>query len=144
MKTDLAEPVLGDNVSGPTLLIAEQRKRIDEIDTQIAELICDRYARVLTVGAIKKAHCLKVHDASREALQMANLSKIATLHKVPHNILIFTFKMLIAMSRASQGEKSCERLVMRHCKACDWGTYGLDDPEGSNYRVCPRCQMPLL
>ncbi len=139
-----AEPVSTSLVECPALLIAEQRRKIDEIDTQIAELICKRYACVLEVGAIKKAHNLKVHDPGREALQMANLSKIAISHKVPHNILIFTFKMLIAMSRASQGEKSNERLVMRHCKACDWGTYGLDDPEGSNYRVCPRCQMPLL
>lgn len=137
------EPVRTDSLEDPVLLIAEQRRRIDEIDASIAGLICERYACVLKVGAIKKAHSINVYDPGREALQMANLSKIATLRKVPHNILIFTFKMLIAMSRASQGEKSSERLVMRHCQACNWGTYGLDDPEGSNYRVCPRCQMPL-
>lgn len=131
-------------VSDPKGLIAEQRSIIDGIDTQIANLICERYKCVLKVGAIKKAHNIAVHDPNREIEQISKLSAIAKGNGVPQNLVLFPFRMLIAMSRSSQGEKNNDRLEPRVCWSCHVRTYGLDDPGGSNFRVCPSCQMPLL
>ncbi len=130
--------------ASPADLIAKERQLIDAIDGQIAGLLCKRYGCVIRVGDIKKKHSLNVFDSTREAGQMAALMKIAREHGVPASVVIFPFRMIIKISRACQGEKKGGRIVSRHCQLCSWKTAGIDDPSGSDIRVCPVCRMPLL
>jgi len=46
--------------------IADWRKRIDEIDAQLAELLCERSRCVIEIGKIKRRQNLTVYDADRE------------------------------------------------------------------------------
>ena len=128
----------------PVEQIHAKRAEIDEIDRHIAELICKRFGLVKEIGAIKQEHHLAVHDPTRESQQMSVLSGIARQHNVPQSVIVFPFKMMMIMSRQAQGEKHAERITRRFCWSCEWRTCGLDDPNGSGFRICPRCNMPLL
>jgi chorismate mutase len=46
--------------------IADWRKRIDEIDSQLAELLCERSRCVIEIGKIKRRQNLTVYDPDRE------------------------------------------------------------------------------
>ena len=46
--------------------IADWRKRIDEIDTQLAELLSERSSCVIEIGKIKRKRDLPVYDPERE------------------------------------------------------------------------------
>jgi chorismate mutase len=46
--------------------IADWRKRIDEIDAQLAALLCERSSCVIEIGKIKRKHDLPVYDPERE------------------------------------------------------------------------------
>ena len=46
--------------------IAYWRKRIDEIDTQLAELLSERSSCVIEIGKIKRKRDLPVYDPERE------------------------------------------------------------------------------
>ena len=46
--------------------IADWRKRIDEIDVQLAELLCERSRCVIEIGKIKRRQNLTVYDPDRE------------------------------------------------------------------------------
>jgi chorismate mutase len=46
--------------------IADWRKRIDEIDVQLAELLCERSTCVIEIGKIKRRQNLSVYDPERE------------------------------------------------------------------------------
>jgi chorismate mutase len=46
--------------------IADWRKRIDEIDAQLAELLCERSRCVIEIGKIKRRQNLTVYDPDRE------------------------------------------------------------------------------
>jgi len=121
-----------------------QRHNIDMIDAQIAELLCRRTAPVKLIGEVKARHNIQVHDPEREAKQMAVLVGIAHKNKVSPIVILFPFRMIIGGSRFLQGEKNQGRLVNKTCMVCNWRTPGLDAPDGSGVRVCPRCQMPLF
>ncbi|MDD5165291.1 MAG: chorismate mutase [Candidatus Pacebacteria bacterium] len=128
----------------PHTLIAVQRHNIDEIDVQIAELLCKRYGHVKLVGEVKARHNLQVHDSNREANQMAAFVTVAKKNNVPPTIILYPFRMIIGASRLLQGEKSSGPIIPKTCMVCNWGTSGLDSPDGSGLRVCPVCRMPLI
>jgi chorismate mutase len=46
--------------------IGHWRKRIDEIDTKLAELLSERSRCVIEIGKIKREHQLPVYDPERE------------------------------------------------------------------------------
>ena len=46
--------------------IGHWRKRIDEIDTKLAELLGERSRCVIEIGKIKREHQLPVYDPERE------------------------------------------------------------------------------
>ncbi len=46
--------------------ISDWRKRIDEIDGQLAELLCERSRCVIEIGRIKRQQQLPVYDPERE------------------------------------------------------------------------------
>ena len=46
--------------------IGQWRKRIDEIDTKLAELLSERSRCVIEIGKIKREHQLPVYDPERE------------------------------------------------------------------------------
>ncbi|MEW5974463.1 MAG: chorismate mutase [Acidobacteriota bacterium] len=46
--------------------LADWRKRIDEIDKQLAELLCERSRCVIEIGKIKRQQNLPLYDPERE------------------------------------------------------------------------------
>jgi chorismate mutase len=46
--------------------ISHWRKRIDEIDAQLAELLSERSRCVIEIGKIKREHRMPVYDPERE------------------------------------------------------------------------------
>jgi chorismate mutase len=46
--------------------ISDWRKRIDEIDARLADLLCERSRCVIEIGKIKRQHHLPVYDPERE------------------------------------------------------------------------------
>jgi chorismate mutase len=55
--------------------IADWRKRIDEIDAQLAELLCERSSCVIEIGKIKRKHDLPVYDPEREKEILSRVTK---------------------------------------------------------------------
>src|SRR5688572_19817613 len=55
--------------------IADWRKRIDEIDAQLAELLCQRSRCVIEIGKIKREQNLPVYDPEREKEIFALVTK---------------------------------------------------------------------
>ena len=55
--------------------IADWRKRIDEIDLQLAELLCERSSCVIEIGKIKRQHDLPVYDPEREKEILARVAR---------------------------------------------------------------------
>ncbi|PYV85975.1 MAG: chorismate mutase [Acidobacteria bacterium] len=55
--------------------IADWRKRIDEIDAQLAELLCERSRCVIEIGKIKRRQNLPVYDPEREKEILARIMK---------------------------------------------------------------------
>ena len=55
--------------------IADWRKRIDEIDAQLAELLRERSLCVIEIGKIKRRQNLPVYDPEREKEILARIMK---------------------------------------------------------------------
>ncbi len=55
--------------------IADWRKRIDEIDAQLAELLCERSRCVIEIGRIKREQNLPVYDPEREKQIFVHVTK---------------------------------------------------------------------
>lgn len=55
--------------------IADWRKRIDEIDAQLAELLRERSRCVIEIGKIKRRQNLPVYDPEREKEILARIIK---------------------------------------------------------------------
>ncbi|HTK33215.1 MAG TPA: chorismate mutase [Candidatus Paceibacterota bacterium] len=125
-------------------LIAEKRKLIDDGDAIMAQRICVRHQLVLEIGVIKKKYNIAVHDPEREANQMAALCAVANEHKTPLSILLFPFKLIILMSRRSQGEQNKSRIINKICWNCGIKTPGVEDEAGGGFRICLGCRAPLF
>ena len=52
------------------------RQRIDELDTQLVELLSARAACALEIGQVKKAEGLEVYQPAREAEVLAHVQKL--------------------------------------------------------------------
>ena len=55
--------------------IADWRKRIDEIDEQLARLLCERSHCVIEIGKIKRLRHLPVYDPQREKEIIARVTQ---------------------------------------------------------------------
>jgi len=55
--------------------IADWRKRIDEIDARLAELLCERSRCVIEIGKIKRRQNLTVYDPDREKEILSRVTK---------------------------------------------------------------------
>jgi chorismate mutase len=55
--------------------IADWRKRIDEIDTQLAELFSERSSCVIEIGKIKRKRDLPVYDPEREREILSRITR---------------------------------------------------------------------
>lgn len=139
------DQIIDQNVAeDPHTLIAVERHNIDQIDAQIAKLLCKRFGHVKLVGEVKMRHKMKVHDQNREANQMSVLTSIAKENGVPQTVILFPFRMIIGASRFVQGEKAPGGIMPKTCMLCGWRTAGIDSPDGLGLRVCPVCRMPLF
>ena len=55
--------------------IADWRKRIDEIDAQLADLLCERSRCVIEIGKVKRQQNLPVYDPQREKEILTRIMK---------------------------------------------------------------------
>jgi chorismate mutase len=55
--------------------IADWRKRIDEIDAQLADLLCERSRCVIEIGRVKRQQNLPVYDPQREREILTRIMK---------------------------------------------------------------------
>jgi chorismate mutase-like protein len=78
--------------------IAGWRKKIDDIDARLLELLNERAQCAMGIGEIKMARGLKIHDQNREKTVLAH---IAELNKGPldNNSIQRIFKYIIEECR---------------------------------------------
>jgi chorismate mutase len=85
----------------------ELRKRIDEIDSKLIDLLDERMSVALEVGRVKAAEGLPVHDPERERQLLRNLSRKSTALLAPRDIEA-VFGRIMAVScriqEAARGE----------------------------------------
>jgi len=59
------------------VLLAEERRSIDNIDAALVHLLAERFAHTQRVGVLKAEHGLPPADPDREAQQVARLRSLA-------------------------------------------------------------------
>lgn len=82
--------------------IAELRKEIDRIDTQLLSLIKQRLEVAKEVGLYKKAHNLPIIDKAREKEVLEDKRKKALEANVNPELMQKIFRLLIAEARKVQ------------------------------------------
>lgn len=84
--------------------IAEVRKKIDQIDAQILELIKQRLALLPEVVAYKQKHNLAVFQKKREDVIFANLKRISDELGINYEMVVDVWKLFIKESHRIENE----------------------------------------
>lgn len=95
--------------------LEEARKAINEIDSKMAKLFCERMEAVKIVGEFKKENLLKIMDEEREAEIISKNSALVE-DKLFRKYYVQFLKHTMALSRAYQ------KCIMRGMKAACSGT----------------------
>ncbi|MEB2313148.1 MAG: chorismate mutase [Polyangiaceae bacterium] len=66
--------------------LLELRRRIDELDRALLELVAERVRAVLAVGEVKRARGLAVYDPERERAILERLAARAPTPLAPHTV----------------------------------------------------------
>ena len=64
-------------MSDPLALLAQHRASIDRLDAVLIYTLAERFARTQAVGRLKAEHGLPPSDPTREAEQIARLTRLA-------------------------------------------------------------------
>src|SRR5579863_5980721 len=83
------------------MTIEELRIRIDELDRQLVELLSERARAAQTIGRLKAATSLPVHEPDRERLVYANV-RAANKGPLPDIELTHIYERIIDVMRALQ------------------------------------------
>jgi len=78
-----------------TANLSELRKRLDQIDTSLIELLAERFQITEQVGLYKKAHDLPAVDENREAEQFAKITDLAQTYELDPALLRSLFRLII-------------------------------------------------
>lgn len=96
--------------------IAEWRRKIDELDRQIVQLISERARAAQAIGQLKNATDLPVYEPARENIIFENVRK-ANVGPLPDIELTHIYERIIDVMRALQrNELASEREKMRQAK----------------------------
>ena len=80
----------------------EIRKKIDEIDSKILELIAQRNSLAKDVAEVKNQLGIPINDPDREKYIYDRIRKLCKEHNVDENIGIKIFQILIEHNKALQ------------------------------------------
>lgn len=85
-------------------LLKKSRKRIDEIDNKIVELIDERTSLAKDIVAAKKILNMEIYDKSRENEVQEQMYQLAKEHDIDADILNVIMNMLAMLSKNKQKE----------------------------------------
>ena len=84
--------------------IADWRKKIDELDRQLVELLSQRAQVAHEIGRVKRAQSLPIYEPERERAVYDNVRKVNT-GPLPDRDLIAIFERIMDMMRKIQQEE---------------------------------------
>lgn len=76
-------------------MLDELRKQIDEVDSQLIELLGKRLELARQVARVKKQYNLPIHDPKREELIQEKIRKLAQLHGLSATVMQEIFSQLL-------------------------------------------------
>ncbi|MBD3327896.1 chorismate mutase [Candidatus Peregrinibacteria bacterium] len=82
--------------------IKSLRKKIDQIDTRLIDLLKKRQICTNKIGLIKKKLKFKVKNPERESSKLDSISKTASKKGLNSNFIKRIFKKILKMSRRDQ------------------------------------------
>ena len=83
------------------MTLEELRTRIDELDRQLVELLCQRASAAQMVGSLKASSSLPVYEPEREKLVYANV-RAANRGPLPDIELTHIYERIIDVMRSLQ------------------------------------------
>lgn len=81
--------------------ISKLRKKIDKIDSQILELLSERFETAYEIGIIKREEEKKITDKSRENEIIAKLNKLGLAH-IRYEFIEELFNLIFTESKRIQ------------------------------------------
>lgn len=90
--------------------IAEWRKKIDELDREIVQLISERARAAQAIGRLKRATDLPVYEPNREKVIFDNVRQ-HNPGPLPHIELTHIYERIIDVMRALQKEELASQRV---------------------------------
>jgi chorismate mutase/prephenate dehydratase len=78
--------------------LADRRKRLDEIDKRIVELLAERLDLARAVASFKKTEGVRLRDRKRETELLARVSTRATKLGLPANAIVRVFQEILNVS----------------------------------------------
>jgi chorismate mutase len=88
--------------------IADWRKKIDELDLQIVELISARAKAAQEIGKLKRSTSLPVYEPNRERIIFENV-RAANRGPLPDIELIHIYERIVDVMRALQKDELASR-----------------------------------
>ena len=95
---------LFENADDASKTLNESRKRIDEIDNELIDLICERTLLARNIIYSKLFLCMEIYDKSREDLIHAKTVERAIEKGIDPDILSEIMNMLTTLSKNKQKE----------------------------------------
>ncbi len=71
------------------------RADVDQVDTQIVDLLAKRFRITAQIGKLKAAHALNAVDPAREAAQEARFRAMAQAHGLSPDLVVRVFRSII-------------------------------------------------
>jgi len=83
--------------------LEELRKKIDEVDTQIARLIAERIRIAEGIGGEKRKQGKQIEDAAREQKVLENVRRIALDENIDHEGIESIYRQIMSVSKSVEG-----------------------------------------
>ena len=84
--------------------LEQLRTEIDEIDTQLLDLLAKRQLVVTKVGEFKQKHSIQVFDAAREEYLYKFHRRLSAKYNLSFDFIKDLFAMIMAESRRTQSQ----------------------------------------
>src|SRR5580692_8362070 len=84
--------------------IEDWRKKIDEVDRRLVELICERARAVVEIGKLKRNTSMPIYEPDRERIVFTNVQE-ANRGPLPGRDLVRSYERIIDVMRNIQKEE---------------------------------------
>lgn len=89
------------------MTIADWRKKIDELDRRLVELLSERASAAIEIGRLKRNTNLPIYEPDRERAVFENVSKLNS-GPLPERDLVRIFERIMDVMRNIQKEQMVE------------------------------------